>query len=360
MRSKIMVGRLAVLETLEQRRLLSVTMLQSGSALQITGNAAGDSVQILDQHAGLQVTTTVSVDRDKDGSFFSVGDKHRTFTGVTNFSVNLNGLGSALDIRLNDNYIGVNKSFVVRMANGDDHFNFTTAPGQGLRRSHVTLDVNTGSGDDQVSLSLQDIASSSSITGTINTNGGNDRVQVSGYTAIRDSNVAITTNLGSGNDSYQELIDLEGFRLYGTTSSWRTTVNGGIGRDTITQRSANGSRSAAFEGVFSNDFLGGLGNDTLEVAMEPVSLNGGTLHLNADGGDGNDNVSVAATAHPASTGGRIDILAAGGKGNDALALTLNADNTLNTYSHRGAVLDGGEGSDIGTLLGSGRMRMINL
>ena len=360
MRSRIMASGLVALELLEQRRLLSVSMHQSGSTLQIIGTGAGESVQILDEHAGVHVTTTVSVDRDNDGSFFSVGDKHRNFTGITNFGITMSGAGSALDIRLGDNYIGVDKSFVVRMGDGSDRFNFTTAPSQGLRRSHVTLDVNTGSGDDQVSLSLQDIARSSSITGTISTNVGNDRVQVTGYTAIRDSSVAITTNLGAGNDSYQELIDLEGFRLYGSASSWRTTVNGGSGSGTIAQRAANGSRSAVFEGLFSNDFIGGLGNDAITVDMEPLSLNSGTLHLHADGGNGNDTVSIGATVHPASTGGRIDILAAGGAGDDVLGLTLNADNTTNTYAHRTAILDGGEGNDLGTLLGSGRMRVINL
>ena len=360
MRSTIMASGLVALELLEQRRLLSVSMHQSGSTLQITGNGVGESVQILDEHAGVHVTTTVSVDRDNDGSFFSVGDRHRNFTGITNFSITLSGAGSALDVRLGDNYIGVDKSFVVRMGDGSDRFNFTTAPSQGLRGSHVTLDVNTGSGNDQVSLSLQDIARSSSITGTINTNGGNDRVQVSGYTAIRDSSVAITTNLGSGNDSYQELIDLEGFRLYGSSSSWRTTVNGGAGNDTIAQRAANGSRSAVFEGLFSNDFIGGSGSDAITADMETLSLNGGTLHLHADGGNGSDTVSIGATIHPASRGGRLDIFAAGGAGDDVLGLTLNADNTTNTYARRTAILDGGEGNDLGTLLGSGRMRVINL
>ena len=360
MRSTIMVRGRAVLERLEERRLLSVSMIQAGSTLYITGNSASDSVQILDEHAGLHVTTSVNVDKNNDGSFFSPGDRHRSFTGITDFNINLSGPASALDIRLDDNYIGVDKSFVVRMGDGNDRFNFTTAPGQGLRRSHVTLDLNTGSGNDQVSLSLQDIAKSSSITGTINTRGGDDSVQISGYTAIRDSSVAITTNLGSGNDSYQELIDLEGFRLYGSSSSWRTAVNGGAGSDTITQRSANGSRSAAFEGLFSNDFLGGPGNDAITANMEALSLNGGTLHLNADGGDGNDTVSVGATVHPASTGGLIDIRATGGSGNDVLSLTLYADNTTNIYTHGGAIADGGGGSDIGTLLGTGRMRRINL
>lgn len=354
------IGGFAGLEQLEGRQLLSVSMIQTGSTLYITGSTAGDSVQILDEHAGLNVTTSVSVDTNHDGSFVSAGDQHGSFTGITDFNISLTGAGSALDIRLGDNYIAVDKSFVVRMGDGNDRFNFTTAPGQGLRHSHVTLDVSTGSGNDQVSLSLQDIAKSSSITGTINTNAGNDSVQVSGYTAIRNSSVALTTNLGSGSDNYQELIDLEGFRLYGTSSSWQTTVNGGGGSDTITQRSANGTRAAAFEGVFSNSFLGGLGSDAIDLSMETLSLNGGTLALNADGGDGNDTVSVSATVHPASTGGRIDILAGGGAGDDALDLTLNADNTLNTYTHRGAILDGGDGIDTAALLGTGRMRMINL
>ncbi len=353
-------GSFAGLEQLEGRQLLSISMIQSGSTLFITGNTAGDSVQILDEHAGLNVTTSVNVDTDHDGSFFSTGDRHRSFTGITDFNIDLSGAGSALDIRLADNYIAVDKSFVVRMGDGSDQFNFTTAPGQGLRRSHVTLDVSTGSGNDQVSLSLQDIAKSSSITGTITTNGGNDSVQVSGYTAIRNSSVALTTNLGGGSDTYQELIDLEGFRLYGTSSSWQTTVNGGNGNDTITQRSANGTRSATFEGVFSNNFLGGSGSDAITMAMETLSLNGGTLALNADGGDGNDTVSISATVHPASTGGRIDILGGGGAGDDTLDLTLSADNTLNTYTHRGAILDGGDGTDTAALLGTGRMRMINL
>lgn len=354
------MGGFAGLEQLEGRRLLSVSMIQSGSTLYITGTTASDSVQIVDQHPGLQITASVDVDTNHDGSFFSPGDKHRSFTGITDFNISMSGPGSALSIGLDSSYVGVNKSFVVRMGDGNDSFKFATAPGQGLRRSHVTLDVSTGSGDDKVSLSLQDIARSSSVTGTITTNGGNDSVQVSGSTAIRDSGVALTTNLGAGRDSYDEFVDLEGFRLYGVSSSWRTIVNGGGGNDRISQGAANGTRSAAFEGLFSNDFLGGLGSDAISVNMATLSLNGGTLHLNADGGDGSDSVSISATAGPASTGGLIDIMAAGGAGNDVLGLTVNTDNTTNTYTHRGAVLDGGDGSDIGTLLGTGRMRMINL
>jgi len=248
-----------VIESLESRQLLSVSVSFAGGTVSLVGDDTAQRVQIRD--AG--TSTSIAVDVNRNGSFGDKVDIRRTYSGVQKLSLDLRGGNDSVDARLSDVNTGVSKSYVVRGGAGSDTFNFISSVSLGLRNSSVAFDIDMAGGNDRVSLQLDDIANST-VSGKVGGGAGDDVVKVSSDFDIRNSSVKLAVNLGDGNDSYQESHDLEEFDIYGTASVWQTTVHGGNGNDTLVSKAFGNRASAVVEGTFSNTFYGDAGTNTVE------------------------------------------------------------------------------------------------
>jgi hypothetical protein len=134
-------------------------------------------------------------------------------------------------------------------------------------------------------------------------------------------------------------------------------VLGGVGNDVLAV-----TRGATFGSVYfpsgqvEADLKGGVGNDTLTVDLGGNALDAfGRLRLRADGGAGNDVLSLAADVKAGSVP-LFDAAVTGGVGHDTVGFTLNnnGSNGAANYPVGGTILiDGSVGLDACTIAGNG-------
>ena len=347
MRRKVSVGGDVRVESLEDRRLMSVSVLLSGTTLAIVGDGVGHTVEIWDQYTATSKQVVVSIDAGTPGA------SSRVLQNVATFNIVLPNGNNTVRVGLADNYIAAAKQFNISTGDGADTVSFTQVAGNDIRNSTVGLNINTADGNDNVSVSLSRL-SYSTFKGYINTGQGKDALAINGSGVIGASSVDFYANLGPLSDTFVQSFDWENFNILGSpTSTWRTTVHGQRGNDTLSVIGVGGNTAATIGGLLEVNLFGDMHNDQINVDPGQFTLRGGTFRVNADGGVGDDTLSLAGNIGSGGVGGTITARLLGGDGNDLLGLSLNADNAFNHYGNNGAVLlDGGAGINHATVTGN--------
>ncbi len=216
---------------------------------------------------------------------------------------------------------------------GANIFTFTQPATQTISNSTLNVNVEGSTGIDTVTTAF---------------NG-----QVSGA-----SRILMSTDLGPGNDKYTNTFDLTTFDI-GSGSEVRFDVSGGAGDDvmTFTRNATAGGATTVDAGLLDIHADGGIGNDTITVDLGGggFQMNGGTLGLRAIGGQGNDTINATLEADTTSTNPIFDVFLFGAGQIDTLTLKLDnksGSDTAANYGPAGMVLlDGGGGTDTCTVTG---------
>jgi len=253
----------AVCEALEQRRLLSATITQSGNTLTVNGDGANDVVQVTDLLSG-----KISV------SYLVASGQMQTkaYTGVAHVVINTGA--------------------------GDDTVRYSATGGG-------------GGGGGVVGVPLVDMFADV----TLNTGAGNDSV------FIKYGNVAgpvgVNASLGDGTDAFQMDVTGAASANGGTTAfTVKLKLDGGAGNDTA---------RASFFDVFTDvSTTMGAGNDALYLKYGGFK---GESLLAADLGAGNDTFDLAATGGSNAAGApaqaqAIFIKLTGSDGNDTATMSF--------------------------------------
>lgn len=248
MRNNPLARRALRLESLEDRRCLSVTVatasVHGDNVLRITSDSSADTINIADSGDGhVEVT---------DGSGNVLGsadnvDAIRVLGGGGGDTVNYTLTGplthdEALSISLGGRDAGT--------ANVD--------LSQGIQGARFFANVLGTSGDDNITTTLGNVTDGARANVFLAGGGGNDAIA--------------TTGTGVQIDDFSAL-DLR--------------VDGGRGDDNLTT-----TLDAALQGRLSVATSGGLGTDTLATNLTVSSGSTGRLFARADGGAGTDNVTL--------------------------------------------------------------------
>ena len=136
-----------VLEMLETRLALSVSVTTGDGTLRIIGDDAGQNLVIVDQHRGPNVDAVVWLDADGDGTFTEAGDMNGVSVGdITSFDIRLAGGNDGVQFRLGDQYAAAGKSLSVRLGRGNDAFVFETSLGEAILGTNLAIQVSGGGG----------------------------------------------------------------------------------------------------------------------------------------------------------------------------------------------------------------------
>jgi hypothetical protein len=337
---------------LENRRLLTVSVVQTGSTLKVVGESLGQIVRIQDSYTAGTHQTHVWVDANGNGAFTNRGDLNDAiYRDITTFDISLGGGNDSLTISLPDGYDGATKTFNVHMGAGADTVSFANVTGNPIHGSSVVLKIDTSLGADKVKLALADV-SSSTVAASITTGIGNDVVSVGGGGRLGNSIVSIAANLGDGNDRFTNSLDWEDFDVLGSSSAWRMSVSGGAGNDTLSVGGYLGDVASRVQGLLDLELYGQGGSDTLSANLDQFLLQGGTLRLREDGGDGVDHVALSGGVNESLASGTVDAILQGGSGNDVLSSSVDVS-ALNQYaSTAGILIDGGAGTDAAAISGN--------
>jgi hypothetical protein len=234
------------LESLSDRTLPSVSVVQTGETLTITGDQRPDTVQILDDGTPQGLTVTM------DGVNYPVNGP------VTMVIINTKGGADTVSYDLTGDYVGTTRTVEVNLGNGND--TFTADLGHGIdAASTFALQVNGGNGKDNLS-----------VTGT----GGGP---VAGTLSVQ-------LNGGNGKDviSFGYSAEVDGSLMF--------TADGGNGKDTITGNVTVATNST---GSVLAHVLGGNGKDDLGLSVTGDGLAGlSSLDASVDGGHGKDTINV--------------------------------------------------------------------
>lgn len=359
MRSRMFARRgECVAELLEDRRLLSVTVTQTGDLLDIKGDTQANHVKVFDSQSGSIDRMVVSVDANGNGSFTDPGDiNNAIYPQVRNLVARLGVGADSLEITAADPLLGATRNYDVRLGGGADVFRFTNPVGNDIRDSAVTLTVDSAGGNDDVSVALNRIVNSQ-FNGSIGTSWGDDSVRIYGGDDIANSTVAMNISLGDGNDTLQTQLDWEGFDLIGPTSLWSVTAVGGMGNDTMNVIGSMGNSAADVYGTLAFNFQGEDGWDQINYSMDRFTLRGGTLSLRANGGLNGDTVAFTGTIGTVG-GGMVDVALRGNVGMDHLLVNVLADPSLSYAAPGGAIVDGGTGVDTAVVQGTLPVVLLN-
>lgn len=342
----------AGIETLENRLHFAVTISQSGSTLTIQGDSLAQNVELDESDYGTRHQTRVVADGNGNGTLTDPGDVNGAiYTGVTNVVVRLGGGADSLKIIAVDNLEGATRNYDIRTGKGSNTVSFSNPVGNDIRNSNISLSLTSSDGDDKVSLALNRI-DASNVKATLDTGSGNDTVSVYAGQKVTNSTVDIAASLGAGSDLFEQQLDWEGFDLLGTSSLWRVSTSGGDGNDTLRAKGLTGNSAADVQGTLDIKLAGEGGDDRINFNLDRFNVRGGTLKLRGAGSLGNDNLSLAGTFETGGTPGTLDIQIRGGSGNDILTSSANAS-ALHTYLPlSGAIFDGGVGANTGTFSGT--------
>jgi len=251
----------------------------SGHTLTLTGDNTGNTVLIGLEGNG-DVLAIISGANGAAFKYVTGIDTIRYLGGSGNDQVRVSEMA-----RLNTNL-----NLQLDMGNGNDWVNLGFQ--SGIAGHSLNLDVNGGSGQDQVSFQLGE---------------------------VRNANVNLNVGLHGQGDSFAAWLNgsLTGH------SNVNLDVDGGAGGDALSfqadkvQIGTNASLEA--------DFNGGSGNDAITMSYDGRIQ--GRLALHANGGDGDDVIKTIITADPNSTG-QLDVQVNGGAGNDDLTVYFYDESSL--------------------------------
>ena len=343
-------------EKLEERKLLSVNVVVVGATMIINGDDRPQIVYISDVYMPpVDVATRVSVDANGDGDFTDPGELNsQAYTGIRNFVLNLRGGDDQVRFNI-DVYNSVKKTLNVDLGNGNNTFSFGFGLSQWLQSSSMEINLHSGNGNDRVSLNMNDIKSSSTLKINMDLGGGDDYLYGDWFGDVAGGSTFImNANLGSGNDTFSGQLDYEGWDIFGAGSTMSLNVYGGNGNDSLTMWAGNAdvAWSAYIEGYMNVALNGGVGDDTLNLNLPAVRINGGKVMLREYGGAGKDNLNVLFGALGTSSVGSFDIALWGGSKDDVLTADVSDLSGNITYAHGVVLLDGGAGHNTGSTAGN--------
>jgi Ca2+-binding RTX toxin-like protein len=193
------------------------------------------------------------------------------------------------------------------------------------------LNLDTGSGDDQLTFDSNAIQLAPSSDGSWDAGLGTDKLTVIFADQILSVSVSASTlQIADFSFGYTgvEILDI-------TTGAGNDTLTGGGGADTFVTNEGNDSVTA---GAGNDSANGGEGRDTLRGGIDNDTLNGGNDRDQLFGDDGNDTLNGgggALSGRDTLTGGNGDDNLSGGSGNDRLQGDAGRD-----------TLEGGADSDV--------------
>lgn len=258
--------------------------------------------------------------------------------------MNIVGDNTANVVQIGDNGAGaltISCDGSVATATGITHIRVDTNRGDdnfgysllGNRTVPLNLDVDLGRGSDSAIMSLADISSNMSIS--VKGRDGADHLEVGGIGTIASgARLDLQLDGGQGNDDIRGPIQPR-LEILGEL---RIHAQGGEGDDTISIRTVRTSLAAG--AWYDVRFDGGTGADRMSFGV-----NGeidGRLDFRSHGNDGDDRQEGDFNLEPGSTGS-LDAAVRGGEGNDFLSLA--AFDSSGGAALVSALLDGGEGID---------------
>jgi hypothetical protein len=387
------------LERLEERRCFNVDLSVAGGTLTITGDNADNHVAVMETAAGLSVQVEDQAARPFTGIENIVFDGRQgndlfTFKWDMRRGINLRALlGDGNDtFRADVNSVsdsglppGPCRIFVSGGAGNDDinaligllrnerpstelgNVDFNFEGGDGNDRTGVTWGLNVGlnvygklgAGDDSFQSKIfgnsRGGAPSASCRMAIFGEGGNDNINaLIGLLDVSPQVIQNTLNIGfdggEGNDTIN--VSLNNVQLDGSTS---IRSMGGAGDDMLIALLNKASETNLFE--FSQD--GGAGNDVLSliapgagdgVPAPPVNFDVfGTARIRMDGGLGNDRVigQIVPCVRPNAN---LDLVFAGGDGEDIVTMLIQQEHITPNEGILNASVLGGAGSDLLALI----------
>jgi hypothetical protein len=339
-------------ESLENRWCPSAFVQVHHHTLIVHGDNNADTISIVDDGKGdVSATITPAAGNAISGSGTGItnvriesgnGDDtvNYSLSGALsqNQSINL-GLGKGMDSVTLDFSAGVsNARLRVGIEGGRGADQLITNFGT-LTNAKVALFGELGKGADQATLNFGAI-NQSRVLSELHTGRGNDTVTTSFGGDITDSNVGVSADLGGGDDTYTGTL---GGNILGS-SNVGLRANGGTGNDDIT---INGPAvNVAANSRLGLDLDGGRGTDSVTLNWEG-QLNG-ALAVREDGGRGNDTLIQNLTVDSGSTG-KLNARLDAGRGNDSDTLNV-VDNSggagnPSTLSKLDAVIHTGHGTD---------------
>lgn len=215
------------------------------------------------------------------------------------------------------------------------------APGGGEFGGGATINVDGGTGDDDVTTQAQGTDYGDAGSNTLSGGDGNDRLDAYVYlgsntldggegddTLIGDAEAASDAVAGAGNIARGGEGD-DTILLRGAVSAWQSYVTneayGDAGDDTIESVAQLGSGTDSEYGTATVLLYGGTGNDTLTATtrydVTTEELGGATLY----GGEGNDILRVDGGVENVLNGGSGNDTITGGSGNDRIIGGSGAD-----------------------------------
>lgn len=311
--------------------------------LRITGDVQTQSLSVYTLAAG----TCITLDCNNDGDFSDAGDVLCTLDpNVTTVTLDLKGK-DGIGLYTSGTLTGRRLQHTLLLGPGGNSV-VIGQPGSPLTaqgHSSLVYDIVGGTGADAVTLDFA--------------NPGN---------SIANTAFHFRGDLGAGNDTL-----IVGSPLSNASSTWEVDIGLGTGTNAVTINHSQGGDPLAFsryriEGgdvangtddvvVNLSDFDSGddtarldvaaslkAGNDSFAAVVSPF-WTFGYSRIRADGGLGNDTLTVAST-EMAATDGLTEIALRGGAGSDVLSLDWFGNFSLSTTGTLRASLDGGDGDDV--------------
>jgi hypothetical protein len=316
-----------VVEGLESRRLLSVTIKPTTDALgnpglKITGNGSKDTVVIADD----QVNGTIDI---------TANGKTTHYTGIVSFHVDMGGGNDKLEYDL-ITAGGPTEGRTLHLDGdaGDDRVVFTSiydeeaassvvANGAPAGLAELDVELIGGTGNDTI-LADVNYLSDINVTFDVEAGSGIDTVGISlgalsAGDAVEAPTLFLNVDLGSGKNA----LNIEvGEQEVGTVVA--INVKGGDSTGTNVDR-VNIDVGPSVTGAVSLDVNLGAGDDTLSVDGE-ISTGGGeptTTEFNLNGGDGKDKMSLTLDGVYGDGFSFTNLQVKGGNGDDTLTGDLS-------------------------------------
>jgi hypothetical protein len=253
------------LESLNDRTVPSVTVVQDGTTLTVKGDAHANDIEIHDNGTPAGLTVTVDgVDQGLSG------------LEVTKVVVKAGGGADTVSYALEGDYAATARTVEVWLGNGNDTFTADLGHAIGADSS-LTLQVHGGNGKDDLSVA----GAGGSVAGTLDVqlDGQNGMDVVSfDYTGDVTGTARWTAEGGNGKDDislhYAGVLD----------GTLELNVKGGNGMDHVAADVA----ATGGAGTVTGEVLGGNGKDDLSLSV----ASGLTLDVTIDGGHGKDTITA--------------------------------------------------------------------
>ena len=358
-------------ESLEQRQLLSVSVVPHGQALVITGDAKPNQISLSVDSTGVQLLC------DGVSKKFTFTQTATGKVSMQDFSITGGGGDDIITVRASADYFLKFRLYVDGGAGDDTIVSRMSVSPPSLEGIKVESLLYGGAGDDTID---SEVSSSGrfyeKIRNFVDGGAGDDAITC--RTATGEGTQGITRGIvwdvttvvqgGAGRDSMDVACDSSLTTL--PTLTCTATVDGGAGDDLEVcsfSWGCSNSGSALSGQKFSGFVRGGTGDDTLDVHLDCSSLSpsstgalmlGESCALSVDGGAGDDSVSTSFVLPPPSSFSqsmkdfiKVQLLVSGGTGDDSISCTV--DNAVSfPFSKIRYIVDGGSGSDSAVVSGS--------